>query len=51
MRSNFVYDFNRQEMFRLGYIARKIRSSRGHEGQDENNMTRRASLSAKSKWD
>ncbi len=38
-------------MFRLGYMARNIRSNQKHRGNDENNMGKRGILSMKGNWD
>ncbi len=46
---NLVYSFDRRWTFRPRYMTRNTRSSRGHKGNDENNMGEGGTLSAKGK--
>lgn len=49
MRSNFIYGFNGQKMFRTGYMTRNNKSSQEYTRHDKNNIHYRGILSAKSK--
>ena len=49
MKSNLVYVFNRQKIFKLGYIAKNTRSSQEHKRYYENNMDEKSLLLAKGK--
>ena len=51
MESNLIYCFDRQWMFRFGYMAKNTRLSYGYIGHDENSMGERDSSLAKSKWE
>lgn len=51
MKSNLIYNFDRQRTFRAGYIARNSRSSREYKEHDEKSISQEDSLLAKSKWD
>lgn len=49
MRKNFVYTFDKQRMFRPGYMAKNTGSSRVHKKYYENNMNKEGSLLVKGK--
>lgn len=46
---NFVYDFDRQWIFKFGYITKNTRSSQGHRGNNKNNIGKRDISLVKSK--
>lgn len=46
-----MYGFNRQKIFRAGYMARNSRSSQEHTEHNNKNMVQRSSLSTKGKQD
>lgn len=50
MKSNFIYGFDRQRVFRARYIAGNNRSSQEYKKYDEINMGYGNTLLAKSKW-
>lgn len=50
MKTNLIYGFNKQKMFRSGYIARNTRLKQGERRLDEKNIGGEGSLLAKNKW-
>lgn len=50
IESNYIYGFDRQRMFKSGYIARSKGISQGHGRYDVKNIGYKGSLLAKDKW-
>lgn len=49
MRSNFIYDFNKQKKFKPGYIADNSRLNQEYRKHNKRSMGQKSLLLAKSK--
>lgn len=50
MRSNFIYGFDRQRMFKARYMAGNNKLSQEHKRYNKKNMGQESLLLTKSKW-
>lgn len=51
IESNLMYGFDRQRIFKAGYIVKNIRSSQEYKRYGKSNIGQEGLLSMKSKWD